>query len=190
MSAIVATICLLANLINFHTCLERFSNDCRKTKTKAITPTNHNRSRQRDEPITIRSNYLYLPQSAGKITRTWCHWFWFYLIGWKTGASLLKTALFCIVAGFGFVSFSSPEEAKAATDMNGRILVSKPLYVALAQTKEERRAQLATEHMQHLRKQQVCWSWLVLSSYNCRFWFRQFWVANIVYQIRRSSNLS
>ena len=33
--------------------LERFSNGCRKTKTKAITPTNHNRSRQRDEPITI-----------------------------------------------------------------------------------------------------------------------------------------
>ena len=36
--------------------IERFSNDCRKTKTKAITPTNHNRSKQRDEPITIRSN--------------------------------------------------------------------------------------------------------------------------------------
>ena len=36
--------------------LERFSNDRRKTKTKAITPTNHNRSRQRDEPITIPSN--------------------------------------------------------------------------------------------------------------------------------------
>ena len=31
--------------------LERFSNGCRKPKTKAITPTNHNRSRQRDEPI-------------------------------------------------------------------------------------------------------------------------------------------
>ena len=38
--------------------IERFSNDCRKTKTKAITPTNHNRSRQRDEPITIPSNSL------------------------------------------------------------------------------------------------------------------------------------
>ena len=38
--------------------LERFSNDCRKTKTKAITPTNHNRSKQRHEPITIPSNYL------------------------------------------------------------------------------------------------------------------------------------
>ena len=38
--------------------IERFSNDCRKTKTKAITPTNHNRSKQRDEPIRISSNYL------------------------------------------------------------------------------------------------------------------------------------
>ena len=57
--------------------IERFSNDCRKTKTKAITLTNHNRSRQRDEPITIPSNYPQLAQSAGKITRTWCDWFWF-----------------------------------------------------------------------------------------------------------------
>ena len=38
--------------------LERFSNDCRKTKTKAIAPTNHNRSRQRDEPIKIPSNCM------------------------------------------------------------------------------------------------------------------------------------
>ena len=38
--------------------IERVSIDCRKTKTKAITPTNHNRSRERDEPITIPSNYL------------------------------------------------------------------------------------------------------------------------------------
>ena len=42
----------------FYPYTERFSNDCRKTKTKAITPTNHNRSRQRDEPITIPSNHL------------------------------------------------------------------------------------------------------------------------------------
>ena len=38
-------------------CLERFSNDCRKTKAKVTTSTNHNRSKQRDEPIKIRSNY-------------------------------------------------------------------------------------------------------------------------------------
>lgn len=42
--------------------------------------------------------------------------------------------------------------------MNGRILVSKPLYVALAQRKEERKAQLAAQHMQRIagmRMQQV-----------------------------------
>jgi len=38
--------------------LERFSNDCRKTNTKGMTPTNYNRSKRRDEPIRIPSNYL------------------------------------------------------------------------------------------------------------------------------------
>uniref|UniRef100_A0A0E0LTN7 Polyadenylate-binding protein n=1 Tax=Oryza punctata TaxID=4537 RepID=A0A0E0LTN7_ORYPU len=51
--------------------------------------------------------------------------------------------------GSGFVAFKSAEDAsRALVAMNGKMVGSKPLYVALAQRKEERRARLQAQFSQ------------------------------------------
>lgn len=57
--------------------------------------------------------------------------------------------------GFGFVCFNTPEEAtKAVAEMNGKNMANKPLYVAMAQRKEDRRVAMAAQLMQRFVPQQ------------------------------------
>jgi polyadenylate-binding protein len=54
--------------------------------------------------------------------------------------------------GFGFVCFSSPDEAtKAVAEMNGFNLNGKQIYVALAQRKDVRKAQLEVQMNQRIQ---------------------------------------
>lgn len=56
--------------------------------------------------------------------------------------------------GFGFVCFTSADDAtKAVTEMNGKILDGKPLYVAIAQRKDVRRAHLDAQYRAKMGQQ-------------------------------------
>ena len=69
---------ILARPCNILYVLERFSFECRKTKTKVITLTNHNSLKQSNEPINAGSKYMSPVPSAGKRVQVSHDSFWFY----------------------------------------------------------------------------------------------------------------
>ncbi|KAL6141869.1 hypothetical protein ACLB2K_060155 [Fragaria x ananassa] len=70
--------------------------------------------------------------------------------GTITSAKIMKDEK-GISKGFGFVCFSTPEEGnKAVITFHGYMLHRKPLYVAIAQRKEERQAQLQLQYAQRM----------------------------------------
>jgi len=71
----------------------------------------------------------------------------FSTMGTITSARVMKDMKDGRSRGFGFVCYSTPEEAtRAVNEMNGKIIGTKPIFVALAQRKEVRRAQLEARH--------------------------------------------
>ncbi|PSS23623.1 Polyadenylate-binding protein like [Actinidia chinensis var. chinensis] len=67
--------------------------------------------------------------------------------GMITSAKLMRDEK-GISKGFGFVCFSSPEEAnKALNTFHGFMFHGKPLYVSIAQRKEERQAKLQLQYV-------------------------------------------
>lgn len=73
----------------------------------------------------------------------------FSVMGTITSARVMRDLKSGVSRGFGFVCFSAPEDStRAVNEMNGKIISGKPIFVALAQRREVRRAQLEAQHNQ------------------------------------------
>lgn len=73
----------------------------------------------------------------------------FSAMGTITSARVMRDLKADRSRGFGFVCYSTAEEAtRAVNEMNGKLIANKPIFVALAQRREVRRAQLEAQHAQ------------------------------------------
>eukprot|EP00579_Thalassiosira_antarctica_P007050 CAMPEP_0201884978 /NCGR_PEP_ID=MMETSP0902-20130614/17651_1 /ASSEMBLY_ACC=CAM_ASM_000551 /TAXON_ID=420261 /ORGANISM="Thalassiosira antarctica, Strain CCMP982" /LENGTH=818 /DNA_ID=CAMNT_0048414001 /DNA_START=73 /DNA_END=2529 /DNA_ORIENTATION=- len=73
----------------------------------------------------------------------------FSAMGTITSARVMRDLKTGVSRGFGFVCFSTPEDStRAVNEMNGKIIAGKPIFVALAQRRDVRRAQLEAQHNQ------------------------------------------
>jgi polyadenylate-binding protein len=73
----------------------------------------------------------------------------FSVFGSITSAKVMRDEQSGVSKGFGFVCFSKPEEAQAAiAERNNKVIKGKPIYVALAQRKEVRKAQIQQQRQQ------------------------------------------
>lgn len=80
----------------------------------------------------------------------------FAVYGVITSAKVMRDESTGASRGFGFVCFSEADEAtRAITEANGRMVGSKPIYVALAQRKDVRRAQLEAQMAQRNQMRMV-----------------------------------
>ncbi|EGG20305.1 RNA-binding region RNP-1 domain-containing protein [Cavenderia fasciculata] len=71
----------------------------------------------------------------------------FAAYGTITSAKVMRDDKSTSSKGFGFVCYTTPDEAsKAVAEMHGRMVGNKPLYVAFAQRKEIRRQHLEAQH--------------------------------------------
>ena len=80
----------------------------------------------------------------------------FSAMGTITSARVMRDLKSNRSKGFGFVCYSTPEEAtRAVNELNGKHLGNKPIFVAIAQRRDVRRAQLEAQHAQRAGPGQV-----------------------------------
>ena len=69
--------------------IERFSIECRETKTKVIAMANHNKRKQELKANTRNRREVW-GNTCDQVAIAGLNWFWVSLVGWEGGASFFK----------------------------------------------------------------------------------------------------